>query len=147
MAQEELRVLHLPMKAAGWRLASRQQGERSPCPPIQFLQQGHTHSKATPTPTRTHPLMVSLLRSSMFKYGFRNELHWLQKRSLFVYSFVWFWGGPRTALISRYKSKSGKQWEIILVYNSVSRLSSRSQGLTAMGSWLSLDCQAWIPSY
>jgi hypothetical protein len=64
MAQEELRVLHLYLKAARRRLASRQLGggSQSPGP------QGHTSSnKATPIPTIPHLLIVLLPGPSILK--------------------------------------------------------------------------------
>jgi len=97
MVQEELRVLHLHLRAASRILTSRkldegykaqthsdaptptrphllQQGhtysnKATPTPTKpHLLQQGHTYSnKATPTPTRPHPLMVPLPGPSRYK--------------------------------------------------------------------------------
>jgi hypothetical protein len=58
MVQEELRVLHLHLKATRKRLSSRQLGEGSQSP----LSQEYTSSnKATLILTRPHPLTVPLL--------------------------------------------------------------------------------------
>jgi hypothetical protein len=61
---EELRVLYLVPKANWRRLPSRQVGGTSPSPPPEW----HISSnKATPTPTRSHLLIVPLPGPSIFK--------------------------------------------------------------------------------
>jgi hypothetical protein len=60
MGLEELRVLRLHLKATGEKIkfqAARMRLLKSTPTVTHFLQQGHTYSsKATPTPTRPHPL-------------------------------------------------------------------------------------------
>jgi hypothetical protein len=61
---EELRVLHLVLKANRWTLASRQLGGGSQNPSPQW----HSSSnEATPTPIKLHILIVPLLGPSIFK--------------------------------------------------------------------------------
>jgi hypothetical protein len=71
MMQEELRVLHLHLKAARRLTASHVVRRRVllPIPTVaHLLQQGHTYSnKATSTPTRPHLLIVLFPGPSIFK--------------------------------------------------------------------------------
>ena len=71
MAQEELRVLHLHLKAVEEKTGFQAARIRvlKPMPTVaHLLQQGHAHSnKATPTPTRPHPLIVPLPGPSIYK--------------------------------------------------------------------------------
>ena len=61
---EELRVLHLVLKANRWTPASRQLGGGSQSPSPQW----HSSSnEATPTPIKLHILIVPLLGPSIFK--------------------------------------------------------------------------------
>ena len=71
MVQEELRVLHLHLKAAKWKTDFQAAMVRvlKPTPTVtHLLQQGHTYSnRATPTPTGPHLLIVPLPEPSIYK--------------------------------------------------------------------------------
>jgi hypothetical protein len=89
MVQEELRGLHLHLKAAGRILTSRQLGWGS---------QAHAHSD-TPTPTRPHLPIVPLPGPSIYKLSQNKEL--LEEE--------FYWEGIIDSKIRKDEGNTGKE--------------------------------------